>query len=383
MLSIQKIFYHISHKYKNMNVYHIITHEIDSYMWWDFRDMHHAVNTFISEVQKQNSIYTHILVCFSKSHSNITHYTHDDWYEIIVFPWWGSKIHYFQYSKQLLNFLSFQDGIFHIHGVSNFFFDIVSLKLTSKKTIAHHRGGHFTWKAFPLSFFQYILFLPIILRFHNTIIVENKYRKDIYKKYYFIPEKDIHVFWWRINNIFLQEHRNNFQRKRKNILYVGRLEKNKGFLDTLKIFLELSPHYTIHLDIIWEGSQQHAIPLEHPHIHYHGFIAPKSLLNFYKKADILISPTYSESFGLVIAEAMSMGIPVISTYVDGPRSYIEHGKNGFLTFPGNTKTFKKYIIQLLEKPELWKEIWEKGRETIRILQNNTQKKISEDIYLKL
>jgi glycosyltransferase involved in cell wall biosynthesis len=52
--------------------------------------------------------------------------------------------------------------------------------------------------------------------------------------------------------------------------------------------------------------------------------------DFYQAIDMLCVPSRSESFGLVVIEAMAYGLPVVSTRTDGPSGIIEHGMTGLL-----------------------------------------------------
>ena len=54
------------------------------------------------------------------------------------------------------------------------------------------------------------------------------------------------------------------------------------------------------------------------------------LPDYYNAADVLVMPSYYESFGLVALEAMACGTPVIASRVGGPSSFIDHEVNGYL-----------------------------------------------------
>lgn len=56
----------------------------------------------------------------------------------------------------------------------------------------------------------------------------------------------------------------------------------------------------------------------------------ESLNKFYKNQDVLVCTSVSETFGLIIAESLMCGTPVISTKNGGASDIIQHGKNGFL-----------------------------------------------------
>ncbi|KOP39980.1 glycosyl transferase family 1 [Flavobacterium sp. WLB] len=68
--------------------------------------------------------------------------------------------------------------------------------------------------------------------------------------------------------------------------------------------------------------------------------------------DVFVFPSLFEGFGLVITEAMSQGIPVITTNRTAGPDLIEHGKDGWIVPAGSSKAIKEVIIQILEKPEI-------------------------------
>jgi N-acetyl-alpha-D-glucosaminyl L-malate synthase BshA len=64
-------------------------------------------------------------------------------------------------------------------------------------------------------------------------------------------------------------------------------------------------------------------------------------------ADLFLMPSQSESFGLSALEAMSCGLPVISTSVGGLPELIRHNETGFIAEIGDISRMAKYAIDLL------------------------------------
>jgi len=71
-----------------------------------------------------------------------------------------------------------------------------------------------------------------------------------------------------------------------------------------------------------------------------------------KKADLLLLPSDTESFGLVALEAMASGVPVIASDVGGLPEVVEHGETGFLAPVGAVERMADYAIQLLSDPAM-------------------------------
>ena len=83
-----------------------------------------------------------------------------------------------------------------------------------------------------------------------------------------------------------------------------------------------------------------------------------------RRADIGVAPsTARESFGLVLLEFMSQGVPVITTDHGAQPEVITSGEDGLLVPPDNTDALAKAIRTLAESADLRRRIGEKGLET--------------------
>jgi len=67
-----------------------------------------------------------------------------------------------------------------------------------------------------------------------------------------------------------------------------------------------------------------------PDAHFTGWVDKQTLASLYQGLDLLIFPSRFDTFGNVIIEAMSYGMPVIAYNCKGPADIIQHDKNGFL-----------------------------------------------------
>ena len=77
--------------------------------------------------------------------------------------------------------------------------------------------------------------------------------------------------------------------------------------------------------------------------------SPMSYMPFF---DLVILPTYEETFGLVAAEAMIMGVPVIGSNAGGVPEIISHGNNGLLFETKNMSDLSKKIDMIIENKNL-------------------------------
>lgn len=83
----------------------------------------------------------------------------------------------------------------------------------------------------------------------------------------------------------------------------------------------------------------------------------------YLKSSILVQPSRTEGFGLVLVEAMACGLPVISFDCEnGPRSIIADGENGFLIPPFDVEKYAESLLRLIDDENLRQEMGRKGKQ---------------------
>ena len=79
------------------------------------------------------------------------------------------------------------------------------------------------------------------------------------------------------------------------------------------------------------------------------------LAKYYSLSDVYLHAAKAENFPLTILEALSCGIPVITTAVGGIPEIIENGKNGFLVAKGDAKDMAEKALKLIMNKELYKK----------------------------
>lgn len=89
------------------------------------------------------------------------------------------------------------------------------------------------------------------------------------------------------------------------------------------------------------------------------FIEPQPhhlLSSWYRAADLVITPSRSESFGLVALEAAACGTPVVAAAVGGLRTLIDHGHTGFLVEGRDPIAYAAYAAEIIDNPLLAAEM---------------------------
>ena len=106
-----------------------------------------------------------------------------------------------------------------------------------------------------------------------------------------------------------------------------------------------------------------------------GWVDGEKKENLLKKSQLFVLPSYNEGLPIAILEAMSYGIPVISTDVGSISEVVKDNETGFLIKPGEAESLAKAIIKVINLEEVWKRQSMASKELINA-------KFNEDEYFK-
>jgi len=88
-------------------------------------------------------------------------------------------------------------------------------------------------------------------------------------------------------------------------------------------------------------------------LRFHGSVVRAALFDAFTKSDVLMFPTLSDGFGMVVTEAFAHGLPVITTSQAGASDLVQHGRNGLIIEPGSAKAIRESIMWCLDnRPKL-------------------------------
>lgn len=158
------------------------------------------------------------------------------------------------------------------------------------------------------------------------------------------------------------------------LLFVGGLSQRKGIADLFAVADHLNKH--VELTVVGVKSTEECASLNNA-LSKHKWIPSlphDQILELMKKHDVLVFPSLFEGFGLVITEAMSQGLPVITTERTIGPDLITDNEDGWLINAGSTEALQAAIENLLEHPELLESA---GRAAMQTAKNR-----SWDIYQK-
>ena len=140
------------------------------------------------------------------------------------------------------------------------------------------------------------------------------------------------------------------ERVRPMLLNVGRVSAEKG-LDKLAC---LQDDYT--LVIIGDGPYMKEARRLLPKAYFVGYKQGQELVNYYHNADVFVFPSSTDTFGLVMIEAMAQGTPVAAFPVQGPIDIIDPDLNGYMDW--NLKRAVELCLPLdRDAVKLSSDIW--------------------------
>lgn len=152
------------------------------------------------------------------------------------------------------------------------------------------------------------------------------------------------------------------------IIFVGRIYKQKGIWELFEAVKFLSTKYSFRIKFVGDGPdlsklKQKVIQNElENHITLVGFTT--NIKNELNQSDIFVLPSYYEACSLSILESMSMGLAVAVGNKGGAIEVIDDGENGILFPPKDISVIISSLEKLIKSESLRKKIGENARKTI-------------------
>ena len=203
-----------------------------------------------------------------------------------------------------------------------------------------------------------------ILSLADNVIVDTEYVADQIKRYY--TEKKIsrlpktYVIPQGINREYFNI---SCSPSSKSLLSVGAISPRKGHLQTLQMFNLLRSRGTeATLRIIGSLADKKYLELLQKEVEKSPYktdisietnISQEKLFKAYSTSGIFVLHSQEESQGIVFAEAMAAGMPVVATRVGGIPNVVTSGKCGFLCDFGDIQTMAEMVERLLTDKQLW------------------------------
>lgn len=177
----------------------------------------------------------------------------------------------------------------------------------------------------------------------STILYDNNYPYN--NKTQIVPN-GLNNFW--LDNIY---HPKKLNSSKINVVYVGRINKRKNILSTQKALKELNKKG---LDISFsfagpiDDKKIFNSIMSYDNTKYLGMLRKEGLLEVYRKSDIYIMPSHTETFGMTYVEAMTQGLPVIYSKGQGFDNQFKEGQVGYHVRSNNYKDIVEAVMKILK-----------------------------------
>lgn len=160
---------------------------------------------------------------------------------------------------------------------------------------------------------------------------------------------------------FDNSNNDSFRKANPQLITVGRIEIIKGhhfLIDAMPAILEVFPQTK--LLILGEGNEKTKCEEQvknmglQNNVEFMGFV--QQPYQYISNSDIVIQPSFFESFGLVFIEGLALKTPIIAFDVPAGNEILENDKTALLVYKGDSKALAEKIIYLLKNPAVAKEI---------------------------
>jgi glycosyltransferase involved in cell wall biosynthesis len=151
------------------------------------------------------------------------------------------------------------------------------------------------------------------------------------------------------------------------LLFVGSLAPYKRVEDLISVYARLRErHRDLRLVVVGGGSHRSALEAHAREVGAADLIFTGEVVDgidpYFEMADVLVLPGLG---GLAISEAMTHGLPVVSSLADGcERDLIEEGRNGYVVEPRDTRRLEACLEELLSDPERLRAMGEHSRRIV-------------------
>ncbi|MDA9275752.1 glycosyltransferase [Acidimicrobiia bacterium] len=206
-----------------------------------------------------------------------------------------------------------------------------------------------------------------IFKAADKITASSIFEKENLLTRYGVDKLKIHIVTPGLNKKIFKAYRG--EKRNNTILSVGRIQKQKGQLQTLDLFKSLQ--YRIKgLELFFVGGPSGAdgesylnkmknrieeLRIEEE-VKFVGSLSQKKLVKLMRKSKLLIHSAENETFGLVAIEAQRLGVPVLSMNQGSFKELISNNENGLVVKSFDDVQVYDFIIKLFEDAEYGSQV---------------------------
>jgi alpha-1,3-mannosyltransferase len=274
--------------------------------------------------------------------------------------------------------------VVHVHGLG-FFSDYLGLArpLHGKKLVLSTHGGIFHTRKFSLLKKPYFhMWSRYVLRAFDAVVAVSSSDKALFSK---IRRSVVMI----PNSIDYGQLSSVGRRPEKGLtVFVGRLSRNKRIDRLIRTVAEIRwlgrDATLVVIGEDWEGQRPRLEGLAKElgigkNVIFAGRISSQSILEYFRRAQLFVSASEYEGFGISVLEAMAAGVPVAVNDIGAFRTFIKNGKNGFVTDFSDHRKAALRIAEIMARHDLG-AISENARRTAKAYDYKQAAKRFELLY---
>ena len=156
------------------------------------------------------------------------------------------------------------------------------------------------------------------------------------------------------------------------VLFLGVLIERKGVLDLLqavKLLADSNSLQNVCFVVAGSGIEEEKLKLASKtlgidkYVRFTGWTAGDKKTQLLKESHMLVLPSYNEGLPIAILEAISYGLPIVSTTVGSINEAVVEDFNGYLISPGDVESLAQRMRVIFEDKEKWVEMSKNSRDT--------------------
>jgi len=187
-------------------------------------------------------------------------------------------------------------------------------------------------------------------QFDGVFVLNEEHRQWLTSSQMELPEEKVKLTAHWVDDLFTPQAKPRPEVTAPRLMFAGRLSKEKGVLDLPVIDAQVKARFPdARFVIAGVGPEEAWLKQQMPDAEFVGWVEHQELPGLYAKADFLVLPSRFDTFGCVVLEALSCGVPVAAYDTKGPRDILSKGGGLLAEEP---EALADAIIDALSKPGL-------------------------------
>ncbi len=285
------------------------------------------------------------------------------------------------YCKLVFKFLTNKPNIVHIHmSYKGSFYRANYIQRLCKrfgiKTIIHLHGSMFKKWYDSIDEYEQDKVRKLFETADTTIVLGDKWYEAVS---YISPKANIVI----LNNaVHISDKNISWNKDCFKVLFMGVLIERKGvndLIETAKLLKDRNRIEGIKFVIAGSGTDENILKKKvsdyglNSFVEFVGWVSGENKEKYYLDSQVFILPSYNEGLPVAILEAMSYGMPIITTDVGDISSAVTNEENGYIVEPGDVKEMANHIYELYSSKNDFIKMASKSKECAR-------SKFSDDVF---